>query len=91
MTEYVIDLNDVFNADELHAAVAQALPLPDYYGGTLDALYDVLTEQTEGWDIRFIGCADAEITMDKYMRKLRKMCDDACRFNDNFLRIAFEE
>jgi len=89
-TEYIIDLTDVYNADELQNIIEEVLPVPGYYGRNLDALFDVLTEEADGWDITFKGCSDAEVTMGKYMRKLRQLCEDAQNMNDR-LRVSFED
>lgn len=40
---YTINLSGVNSRDALHDALEKALPLPEYYGRNLDALYDVLT------------------------------------------------
>ena len=50
---FYIDLNGISTGDELHALLRKELPLPDYYGDNLDAFYDVLTEQGEGWNLIF--------------------------------------
>jgi len=76
MQTYTIDLYDVFNADELHKAIRKALPLPEYYGNNLDALYDVMTEWTEQICIVFLNVEEAEVTMPKYMKALRRLCMD---------------
>lgn len=91
MTEFVIDLKDVYLPDELHERIAQILPVPDYYGANLDALHDVLTEQSEGWVIVFSSASVPETTMEKYMQKLRRMCAAAAEENEGFLRIVFEQ
>ena len=43
MTYVFIDGEKIRTNDELHAAFAAAIPLPDWYGNNLDALHDVLT------------------------------------------------
>ena len=42
--EYIIDLSAITTAQELHRLLARELPLPEWYGHNLDALYDCLTE-----------------------------------------------
>ncbi len=74
MNEYHIDLKNIYSADDLHDLLREILPLPDYYGGTLDALYDVLTDEGAKWTIRFTGAADAEAILGKYLRSLKRMC-----------------
>ena len=91
MTEFVIDLKDVYSTDELHKKIAEALPVPEYYGANLDALYDVLTEQSEGWVIVFSSASVPGTTMGKYMQKLRRMCAAAAKENEGLLRVVFEE
>lgn len=91
MTEFIIDLKDVYTADELHERIAQTIPVPEYYGANLDALHDVLTEQSEGWVIVFSSASVPETTMGKYMKNLRRMCAAAAVENEGLLRVVFEE
>ena len=42
MTIYTIDLTQVHNYFELHDHLMEVLPLPDYYGRNMDALWDSL-------------------------------------------------
>ena len=91
MTEFVIDLKDVYLPDDLHTRIAQTIPVPEYYGKNLDALYDVLTEQSEGWVIVFSSTSVPETTMGKYMKSLRRMCAAAAEENEGLLRVVFEE
>ena len=91
MTEFIIDLKDVYTADELHERIAQSIPVPEYYGANLDALHDVLTEQSEGWVIVFSSASVPETTMGKYMKNLRRMCAAAAEENEGLLRVVFEE
>ncbi len=39
-----IDCKDFTGPDQLHAALAEALSFPAWYGHNLDALYDCLTD-----------------------------------------------
>ncbi len=41
---------------QVHALLKGALNFPDYYGCNLDALYDVLLDPHEQWDIHFLNC-----------------------------------
>ena len=54
MVIYRIDIRDVRTRDELHSKIAEVLPLPEYYGRNLDALFDILTESAEERVIEFI-------------------------------------
>lgn len=94
---FYIDLKGISTKEELHALLRKELPLPEYYGDNLDAFYDVLTEQGEGWDLIFYNCtrdpADSRnskisIDIDAYMQKLKKLCARAVSECDN-LKIRF--
>jgi ribonuclease inhibitor len=41
--EYTIDLRNVKDPESMHDIIEYSLPVPEYYGRNLDALYDVLT------------------------------------------------
>ena len=73
-TTYEIDLNGIFSVEELQELLREKLPLPAYYGGTLDALYDVLTDEGMNWNMKITGTQDAEAILGKYMRNFKKMC-----------------
>ncbi len=73
---YTIDLSEVKSTEELHDLLQEVLPLPDYYGRNLDALYDVLTSFSEPMEIRFINTADAEAFIGEYMQSLYELCGD---------------
>lgn len=44
MAEYTVDCGLMKDRASVHDALQQSLPLPDYYGRNLDALYDCLQE-----------------------------------------------
>ena len=88
MNTYIVDFDEVFNADELHRAIRNTLPVPTHYGNNLDALYDVLTEWTEETSITFLHVEETEVTMPKYIKALRRMCQDAQQENPH-LHIQF--
>ena len=83
MKEFTIDLNGLYSADELQQEVEKVLPVPDYYGGTLDALADVLSEVSEDWRITWLGTEFAEAVMGKYIRNLKRMCERAAAENSH--------
>ncbi len=86
---YYVDLAGVSTKDEFHKLLAEVLPLPDYYGGNLDALYDVLTEDGEGWNVIFYNTAKAPELAD-YLNKARKMAKRAIKETQD-LKIRFFE
>lgn len=77
MTVYIVDIRDVKTREELHSKIASVLPLPDYYGRNLDALFDVLTESAEERKIKFIMGKPVEDALDKYYSALCAMCGAA--------------
>ena len=80
---YYIDLTGVEDRTELHDRIEQALPVPEWYGRNLDALYDVLTEPSFGGDclICFTGCAGPGEKMPRYMEAMRQVCSAASEEN----------
>jgi ribonuclease inhibitor len=47
MREVILDCGRATDSEKLHQVFAQALYFPQWYGGTLDALYDCLTDLPE--------------------------------------------
>lgn len=58
--EFIIDFEGVGSEEEIQERLMESLPLPDYYGENLDALYDVLTEMGEGWHILILNYDDVD-------------------------------
>ncbi len=66
---FIIDLStSAGSSADLHKLLREKLPLPDYYGGNLDALHDVLTEFGSNWTLIFRGAPPPG---------LKEVCDDA--------------
>ena len=78
MKEYRIDLSGVVRRKELHRIIRETLPVPEWYGGNLDALYDVLTDPSfcEGESVRitFCGSGDFVNANPGYYHALQVMC-----------------
>ena len=89
MTAYTIHLDQAESADDLHDILKEILPLPHHYGRNLDALFDILTEPSTDWTIRFTGTDTAEARLGSYIRKLQKMCQRATAENEA-LAVIFE-
>ncbi len=47
MQEVYLNGRDYENPEELHEFLAKELEFPEYYGGNLSALYDMLTELSD--------------------------------------------
>ncbi len=87
--KYEIDLSSAYNPDDIHEIIAEVLPLPEYYGGNLDALHDVLTDIFEETQISFINTYEAWVMMPRYMAGLKRLCLDVAKENPN-LHIEFD-
>jgi len=85
---FYIDVMEVFSKEDLQELLVKELPLPDYYGKNLDALYDVLTEFGQGWNIIFYNTRFAKYRLGKYFDALERLCGEACE-EVNELRIRF--
>ena len=62
--------------EKAHAALAQALAFPDYYGHNLDALHDCLTDLTET-QLVITDCAAASGQMENWSGFLTVFFDSA--------------
>ena len=88
--EYTIDLGFVFSADDLYNEIEAILPVPDYFGRTLDAFHDVLTDEGAHWKITFTSVSACEAVLGKYMRSFKRMCAKAME-ETGTLEISFED
>ena len=90
MSKYEFDLSDCRTPEEIHRAIGEKLSLPEYYGGNLDALYDVLTDPHDPWHLVFRGLEAAKEKVGvKYMSRFEKMCRRATE-NSADVKIEFE-
>ena len=55
MKKVTIDTSKLTTMDQIHEYLAKELNFPPYYGKTLDALYDCLTDITEETEIELIA------------------------------------
>ena len=76
---YTIDIRNINTKKELHEILREVLPLPDYYGNNLDALYDVLTETSDEMEIEFIwddNRIDIPEEVTKTIKGLKRLSED---------------
>ncbi len=85
---FYIDLKGVITRDEFHDKLKKELPLPGYYGHNLDALFDILTEQGEEWNVIFYNSKDMKLEMPEYYDSLKRMCERAVADCDG-LKVRF--
>lgn len=68
---YAIDFSNVKYYMEIHPIIQKALDFPDYYGGSLDALWDCLRDMVgEPIHIEIIGLEVIERKFGNYASKL---------------------
>lgn len=78
----IVDLSGVTTKEEFHAELKEALELPDYYGGNLDALHDILTDiaasasEDDPVCITFAGYKKAKRALGSYFYDFRNLIED---------------
>ena len=83
----VIELkgSDVLEREQLHKTLQEALQLPEWYGGNLDALYDCLACVQEDTQLVLIGWPD-----EGYAAKVRRVILDAVWENEHLMMKAID-
>ena len=75
--ELLIDLGKVATKSDLHELLKESLHFPEHYGCNLDALFDLLTEPHEMWDLTFKNTASAKASLGDYFDRFRETVLDA--------------
>ena len=81
-----LDISNIFTVRALHIYLAYMLDLPAYYGKNLDALHDVLCEESKSVRIVLAGTAASE-EMAAYLPRLVCVMEDSAQDNP---RVCFE-
>jgi ribonuclease inhibitor len=83
---YTIDFSKVEYYTEIHAIIKKALDFPDYYGGSLDALWDCLRDMVgDPVHIEIIGLEVIERKFGDYASKLMETFRDFKHYrNDKY-------
>ena len=77
----ILDGNNITDQEILHDTLANSLPLPDWYGRNLDALYDCLSDLQEETEIRLLHKEALEEALGRYALALQKAICRACQGN----------
>lgn len=85
----LIDGSVIETRGQLHDTLAAQLSLPAYYGRTLDALHDCLTDVFEPTDIRVLHAAALTERLGLYAEVLHDVLRDACEENQH-LQLFWE-
>ena len=84
------DGSAIVTREQLHDALAAQLALPAYYGRTLDALHDCLTDIFEPTEIRLVHAAALADRLGLYAEVLHDVLRDACEENQR-LQLIWED
>ncbi len=74
--KYILDLSDVTDRDELYDAIEDQLPVPNYFGRNLDALYDDLSEVSDDWDLVVKNYEEFAEADPQYFKKFKHTLKD---------------
>lgn len=78
MRRIILEGSKITSKETLHSLLKSELELPDYYGGNLDALWDVLSEEIE--DPLMITWQDFDLSKEylgAYADKVIELFEDA--------------
>ena len=89
MRRIELDVRYIHTVRALHIYLAYRLDLPAHYGQNLDALYDVLSEESEEKTICLIGVGEARGELTAYMPRLLRVLDGAAEENSR-LRVEIK-
>lgn len=79
MKTITLDVSHIHTKKALHIYLQYMLELPAHYGRNLDALYDVLSEQSEEMRIVLAGVQHAQGELTAYMPGLLEVLEDAAQ------------
>lgn len=84
-----LDCRRLTDKKTAHACLKEALSLPDYYGGNLDALYDCLTEGGEYTILRLTHTGCLEEDLGDYGARLLSALQKAAEDNPNLRLLCW--
>ena len=87
MKTIVLDVTHIQTKKALHIYLQYMLDLPAHYGRNLDALHDVLAEESEALRIVLCGAQHAQGELTAYMPALLEVLEDAAQENE---KLSFE-
>ncbi len=79
MKKILLDFRNMETTEQVHDHLSRQFDFPDYYGRNLDALHDLLTEQTEDTCIGVFTPEEPEEKrdIDRYLHKIKFVMRDA--------------
>lgn len=89
MKTVYIDTKKIKGIQEMHDILQEKLKFPDYYGGNLDALYDMLTSLQEPVEIYIQDYQNKEdYHFKRYMQRFLRVLQDVEMENDRITVIV---
>ena len=81
---------DYSSMEEIHDVLARELAFPDYYGKNLDALYDVLTEESLETEITINFEGMEEGRLKDSLRRMTSVISDVTAENEKISLVIVE-
>ena len=81
MKTAILNAHEIPDKKALHAALAAQLDFPDWYGGNLDALYDLLSASSRPCTVVIRDAPALEAALGEYARRLLRVLTDVCLAN----------
>lgn len=81
MQQIVLDGAMMTSRETAQRYLAEVFRFPSWYGGNLDALFDLLTAWTEPIEIQFINSGQLDLALGSYANALRRVFADAATQN----------
>ena len=81
MKTAILNAHEIPDKNALHAALAAQLDFPDWYGGNLDALYDLLSATSRPCSLVIRDAPALEAALGEYARRLLRVLTDVCIVN----------
>ena len=81
MKTAILNASEIPDKKALHAALAAQLDFPDWYGGNLDALYDLLSAASRPCAVVIRDAPALEAALGEYARRLLRVLTDVCLAN----------
>lgn len=89
MVTIVLDGGEITSRETVHDYLARRLSFPPFYGGNLDALYDLLTQRGEPTRLVVYRREALETALGTYAQSLLKVLSDAAEENPH-LEVVFD-
>ena len=83
--DYILHGNTMTSKEAAQHHIAETFQFPDWYGGNLDALFDLLTAWTEPIVITLLNGEQMDAALGTYAIVLRRVFADAAAQNPNII------